>query len=105
MKIVTAKNGSQKAVLSKSNWESIGMKAGWMKEAKWKDNPEIKQTGENTKQTIAQLKKEISKLKKEQEGYKKDHAGKASKKITEKLREKNFAIRAKKKKDKWGKTK
>ena len=26
MKIVTAKNGSQKAVLSKSNWESIGMK-------------------------------------------------------------------------------
>jgi len=95
MKVIKTASGKKTIKISKSEWESIGKTAGWMKEAKWKGDVEIKNTGENTEQTVGELKKEVTKLKKQQEKYKKEHGGKASKEITKKLRQKNFAIRAK----------
>ena len=44
MKIVASKNGDQKAVISKSEWEAIGKEAGWMKEA----NKTVKQRARGT---------------------------------------------------------
>ena len=39
MKIVTASNGKKKIKISKSEWETIGKKNGWMKKAQFEQMP------------------------------------------------------------------
>ena len=130
MKLKKTASGKRTVKMSKVEWQSIGKKAGWMKTAdnwppaqnpdfneqavasvtnyviktaKWKGNPEIKQTGDWAGKSIAELNKSLSGFKKKQENYKKKNDGKANKEYTSKLREINFAIRSKKKgKGKWG---
>jgi hypothetical protein len=63
--------------------------------AKWKGDVEVEQTGEHAGKSIEQLQSEKSSLKKRQETYKKNHDGKADPKLTEQMREIDFAIRAK----------
>lgn len=62
---------------------------------KWKGDVEIEKTGEHAGKSVEQLRKQAANLKKRQESYKKEHGGETSAEITEKLREINFAIRAK----------
>lgn len=95
-----------KITLSRAQWESIGKKTGWIKEAKWNEKTEVSES-EKGKWTNYSIKELISKrdhAKQQQETYKSKHDGKADPDLTSKLRELNFAIRAKRSKGgSWGK--
>jgi len=43
MKIVTSQNGKNKIIISKQEWQNLGKKAGWMREALWQthEDPRI----------------------------------------------------------------
>ena len=88
MKLIKTAEGKTKLKISREEWEKIG------REAKWKGDVEIEQTGEWAGKSVSELKKRRSALQKKQDSYKKEH-GKANKEYTEKLREINFAIRSK----------
>ena len=103
MKLVKNASGKPTIRMNREEWERIGSENGWInKEAKWSGDTEIKQTGEWAGKSIAELEKTLSSYKKKQESYKEKHDGKANEEYTEKMRQINFAIRSKKKKDKWG---
>jgi len=103
MKLIKTASGDQAVKMSKSEWEAMGRKAGWMKEAKWSGDAEIKQTGEWAGKTIEELEKDLSTYKKKQENYEKENNGETKEEYTSKMKEINFAIRSKKKgKGKWG---
>ena len=90
-----------KITLSKAQWQSIGKKAGWVKEAKWGKDIEITNPGKWEGYTLEELRSKRDAAKSRQEKRKED--GKAvDKSDTSLLRELNFAIRAK---TGWGKSK
>lgn len=61
---------------------------------KWKNDVEIERTGKHANKTIAQLQQEVSDFKDRQKKYKKKN-GKANPKLTSEIKERQFAIRAK----------
>lgn len=81
--------------ISSSPGIQASSKGSLEKEAKWSGDVEIEQTGEHAGKSIAELQKQKSSLKKRQEAHKKSHDGKADSEISKKLKEVNFAIRAK----------
>ena len=99
MKLQKTASGKTTVVMSKSEWESIGKQAGWMKKAKWGKDVDIEQPGKWTNYSRKELIKKRDAAKKRQEKRKED-GKKADPKDTELLRELNFAIRAK---GDWGK--
>ena len=83
-----------KIKLSKSDWELIGQKTGWIKEAKWGKEVDITNPGKWTGFTKEELVSKRDAAKARQEKRKEE--GKAVDKAdTSLLRELNFAIRAK----------
>lgn len=98
MKLVKTANGQQLKI-ARAEWEEMGKKAGWLKEAKWGKDIKVEQPGKWTDYSKAELIKKRDAAKKRQENRKKD-GKKADSKDTELLRELNFAIRAK---GDWGK--
>lgn len=78
------------------------MEKGWIVEAKWGKEDVVNESekGKYKGKSLSDLKSMLSNTKKKQESYKKDHGGKANKEYTDKIRELNFAIRAK---TGWGK--
>ena len=102
MKIIKTSENT-KLKISKAEWESIGHDNGWInKEAKWDKDTDVEQPGKWTNYTIEELKKKRDAAKKRNQKRRND-GKKADPKDTELLKELNFAIRAKKEKDKWGK--
>jgi len=101
MKLVKTAEGKTKVRISKDEWERIGNEQGWIKEAKWGKDTDVEQPGKWTNYTIEELKKKRDAAK-ERNQKRRDQGKKADPKDTELLRELNFAIRAKKEKDKWG---
>jgi hypothetical protein len=97
MKLVKTASGKQQIKISKSEWEALGKKAGWIKEAKWGKDTEVspEEKGKWTNYSKEELIKKRDAAKKRQ-----DKRDKADPKDTELLRELNFAIRAK---GDWGK--
>jgi len=88
-----------KILISKSQWEEIGRKANWAKEAKWGKEIEITNPGKWEGYTLEELKSKRDAAKSRQEKRKEE--GKAvDPKDTSLLKELNFAIRAK---TGWGK--
>ena len=103
MKVITS---AEKTILkiTKSEWEKIGEKQGWIEqEAKWGKPTEVspKEKGKWKGYSLSELKKKRNAAKKRQENRKKK-GKKTNPKDTELLRELNFAIRAK---TGWGKAK
>jgi hypothetical protein len=84
-----------KITLSKTQWEEIGKKANWIKEAKWGKEVEITNPGKWEGYTLEELKSKRDAAKSRQEKREKPDP-----KDTSLLRELNFAIRAK---TGWGK--
>jgi len=118
MKITTACNGNQALVITKQDWEAIGIAAGWLEdpgydpehddcsitagttvEAKWGKETKPEQPGKWTNYSKDELVKKRNAARKRQE-KRKEQGKKADPKDTELLRELNFAIRAK---GGWGK--
>ena len=71
---------------------------------KWAGDPKIKQLDKYGKEemTMDQLESQLATTHDRQDSYKKKHYGKADPKLTKKLRQINFAIRARQK-DRFGK--
>ena len=102
MKLTKTASGKQQIKMSKSEWESIGKKAGWMKKiAKWGEEDVVnpKEKGKWSGYNKSELIEKRDATKKRQDG-RKEKGEKADPKDTELLRELNFAIRAK---GDWGK--
>lgn len=99
------KSGKTIAKLSYDEWKCIGKESGWdmrlKKEAKWgkEDVVNPSEKGKYDGKTKADLKKMLRDVKEKQESYKESHDGKAKKEYTDKIKELNFAIRAK---SDWG---
>jgi len=90
-----------KIKLSKSQWELIGNKTGWIKKAKWGKEVDITNPGKWEGYSLEELRSKRDAAKSRQEKRKED--GKAvDPKDTSLLRELNFAIRAK---TNWGSAK
>jgi len=88
-------------ILSKSQWEEIGNKMGWIKEAKWGKEVEITNPGKWEGYSHDELKSKRDAAKKRQEA-RKSKGEAVDPKDTSLLRELNFALRAK---TGWGKAK
>lgn len=98
MFIKTKKNG--KRVLCMTREEAV--KIGRICEAKWgkKDVVNPAEKGKYEGKSKDELESMLTTIKKKQDSYKKKHDGKADSKLTGKIRELQFAIRAK---SGWGK--
>jgi len=101
MKLIKTALGKTTLKISKSEWETIGDKQGWLKEAKWGKPTEVspEEQGKWSGYSLDQLKKKRNAAKKRQK-KRRENGKKADRKDTELLRELNFAIRAK---TGWGK--
>lgn len=88
-----------KIKLSKAQWEDAGIKAGWIKEAKWGKEVEIINPGKWDGYSKEELIKKRDAARSRQEPIK-EKGNAVDPKDTSLLRELNFAIRAK---GGWGK--
>jgi len=101
-------SGKPSLEMSRKEWLKIGRVTGWTerlkKQGKWGKETNVPESeqGKWTNYSVEELRSKVSKAKEQQEKYKKAHEGKADSKLTEKIRELNFAIRAN---TGWGKTK
>jgi hypothetical protein len=88
---VRKKNDGFVLVAKRSEIEALVKSAKWGKE----DVVDPKEKGKYKGKTQKELRSTLSKAKKQQEAYKKNNDGKAKQELTDKIRELNFALRAK----------
>ena len=97
MKIQKTAAGKKLLTMSREEWQAIGEERGWLeKEAKWDTDHEVPESekGKWTNYTIAELKKKLNAAKDKNKKLQ-DAGKKADPKTTEKIRELQYAIRAK----------